>query len=143
MIEIIPATPAHADLIVPQLRQAHLDEARFLGIDPLTELRKDIRHSYEAWSGFADGVIGAIWGIRATSLLAGDVIPWLVTTSLVERHKRFFLVESRKTLWGWRHIFPKLKLFCYESNEQSARWLAHLGFTEGEPIPGYRRFVGG
>ena len=105
-----------------------------------------VRRSVTAWAYVIDGAPVAAWGVVADSLMGAVGRPWLLTTVEVERHRRLFLVETRR---GWQAMRPMFRRWenCVDDRYGRAmRWLAWLGFTLDAPEPIgaggllYRRF---
>lgn len=124
---IRPYLPGDIWIILPQIRQAELDECHALGETPEASLREAI------YSG--DTVTlelnGEICGIAGVVHYEDYSTPWSVFTNAIERNPIQFLKECRR--WLERYDMPLLNVVD-ERFAAAQKWLHWLGFTVGEPI---------
>lgn len=133
-ITIIPATAEHARLIAPKLiGQSICGIWQRMGRTPEQSVLYSIERSTHAWSGFADGEIGAVFGLGAASLVADDAMPWLIPTPLVRHHRIAFLRRSKTLISEALELYPMLSGHVESEFTDSIAWLRWLGFSVGEP----------
>jgi GNAT superfamily N-acetyltransferase len=134
-IEIVPATAAHATRMAPNLRAEDAAEAVALGLDATEALIASIAHAEWAETYLVDGEPAAIVGLGTQSLLFGPGRPWMLTTPLVEQHRRRFLQESRRQLARMRATYATLENYVHADAHRAIRWLEWLGFIVEPPAP--------
>lgn len=80
-VQLLPATECHLQMILPDVRQADIDELYAVSL-MTTEaaLRVGLRTATMAWSGFANGELVTMFGVSPASMIGGNGIPWLVST---------------------------------------------------------------
>ncbi len=132
-IRIVPATMAHAEAIV--LRPGDAAEVAALGVTPAEALRLSLVRSLWAEAYVVDGEVAAIVGLGLSSMLGGHGVPWLLTGPACERHKRRFLVESRRQVERMRTTVLPLINFVHADYGRALRWLTWLGFSIEAPVP--------
>lgn len=129
-VEFRPALPAHAALLATSLRAADRAEVRASdGLAPQAALERSLALSSEAYAGFVQGELAALFGVRRLSLVSGAGSPWLLTGEAVARHPRAFLKASRGILDVWRRDYVWLGNWVDARNLKAKRWLDWLGFT--------------
>jgi hypothetical protein len=134
-IRVLPATPAHAAALAPRLRPADELECRALGMAPYEALRTSIARGLWAEAYLVDGEVAAIVGLGLSSFLGGHGVPWLLTSAIVECHRKTFLRCSRDTLARMMAEVPLLVNWVHAENVQAIRWLRWLGFdVAAEPV---------
>ena len=81
-VRIIPATEEHLQMILPDVRQADIDELYAVSLMTTEDaLRVGLRTATMAWSGFANGELVTMFGVSPASMIGGNGTPWLVGTS--------------------------------------------------------------
>jgi len=134
-IRILPATLAHAAALAPRLRPADEAEVRALGERPYEALRTSIARGLWAEAYLVDDEVAAIVGLGLSSFAGGHGVPWLLTSPLVDRHRKTFLRCSRATLARMLAETPLLVNWVHAENLQAIRWLRWLGFdVSAEPV---------
>ena len=128
-IRVLPATLAHAAALASRLRPADEAEVRALGERPYEALRTSIVRGLWADAYLVDGEVAAIVGLGLSSFLGGHGVPWLLTSPLVDRHRKTFLRCSRATLARMLAETPRLENRVHAGNAQTIRWLRWLGFS--------------
>lgn len=129
------ATEADAVELAPRMRE---DDAREVmassGRAPLDALHESLRVSLWSWSLVIEGRVVAIWGVASGD--SGEVgYPWLLTSDLVERHKREFLELSPVVVRVLLRTFPVLVNYVDARYRRAIRWLERLGAHLDEPVP--------
>lgn len=128
MIELVPATPRHAEEIVKNLREHDKFEFDIARVDPVADMKKTLQKSKYSWAAIVDGEVGCMWGIKEETIATGAHI-WLVTTSLIEKHPRRFLVESRKVVRAAVQSYYILYGYVDATYTISTKWMEWLGFV--------------
>lgn len=141
-VEIVAATERHARAMAPHLRPGDLAEIAAGGMDALGALLDGVRRSLWARAALVDGVPAAMWGVTAASFFAPAAHPWLLTTELVERHKKRFLRECRAQVAEMRAVAPVLSNLVDGRYAGACRLLRWLGFeiAEHDALPHLRPF---
>ncbi|TBL60734.1 hypothetical protein [Hafnia alvei] len=133
---IEPASVEHIQAILPNVRQADIDEfIAASGQTPEEVLNLALRVSTRAWAGIADGHVINIFGVAPASLLGGKGIPWMVGSTHIDQHKRVFLKCSRIVLADMLDLYPHLENYVDQRNHIAKSWLHWLGFKLEEPAP--------
>jgi hypothetical protein len=132
--EVIDAKPEHVDAIARNVRQADIDEVWSAGAITITDgLKLSLENAAVARTWLIDGVPAALGGI--TKISDGYGIIWLITTDLVERHQRRFLVEARHELARVKDYYRVLFNWVDVRNARAIKWLQRMGFSMSEPRP--------
>lgn len=79
-----------------------------------------------------DGLL-AVVGVVPQSSLRLTGIPWILTTTLLDKHPRFLVKYSKPVLEVWLHKYDKLFNIVDSRYEQALRWVKWMGFTIHEP----------
>ena len=87
----------------------------------------------EAWTVRFDGKIAAMWGVAPVSLISGMAVPWLLTTSEVDRHPRTFIRCCREALYDLRSRYATLMNRVDARYTKALRWAARMGFEVTGP----------
>lgn len=127
MIEIVPATLAHARAI--ELRPGDACEIAALGLSQKQAF--DLSFSRALWSNAylaGNGEVAAIVGLSAGCLLSGVGVPWLLTGRPVDRHRKDFLRLTRIGIARMLRQFPILTNKVHADYREAVRWLGWLGF---------------
>lgn len=131
--EIIPADPSHIEAIANNVRQADCDECWSAGLVTVrTALEISLEHATLARTWLVDGVPAAMGGI--TGMRDGATI-WLITTELVETHRRAFVVHALAAFQKERAGFDLLYNFVDARNRRAIQWLRWMGFTLDDAKP--------
>lgn len=135
-VQLLPATEEHLQMILPNVRQADIDELYAVSL-MTTEaaLRIGLRTATMAWSGFANGELVTMFGVSPASMIGGNGIPWLVSTHLVEKYQKTFLRRSRHALQDMLIVYPHLENYVDERNHVAKAWLHWLGFHLEDAAP--------
>jgi hypothetical protein len=136
LVTILPATKEHARQMAPLMRAADQDEVRASGgYEPIDALLEALAWSAEAYAGFIDGELACLFGIVPGTFLTGEAVPWLLTSSVVQRKPRAFLRASREVIADWMGKYPVLVQQVDARYAQALRWAAHVGFQVEAPVP--------
>jgi hypothetical protein len=135
-IEVVPATAAHIEALIPNVRQADLDEfAAINGWGARRVLETGLRTSTFTVAGLADGRVVTVFGVAPASMLGGAGIPWLVATDELEKYQFAFLRRCRNGVNAMLDVYPYLENYVDERNHVAKAWLHWLGFTIEEAAP--------
>lgn len=132
---MVPAAPEHADALAARMRPA--DVAEVLASDghtPGEAVRYAIASSTEAWAWLVDGEVAAIWGLGLLSFLGDIWTPWLLTSDLVEHHRKAFLRACREQLAQLRRHHVLIN-FIDARHTRALRWVRALGFEVADAAP--------
>lgn len=135
MITIRSATEDDARELAPLLRAEDRLEVLALGLQPIEGLFQSLAGSRESWTYRAQGRIVCMAGIAPRSLIGRAGVPWLLGSELVRRHRRLFMVETRRMVAHWLTQFDSLINIVDARYGAAIRWLDWLGFEIGEPFP--------
>lgn len=140
--EVLPVTAEDVATILPVVRQADIDEiTEALGIPMQDALHEAITGSLNAKKIVVDGLIVAVFGDAVYSILGSVGVPWLISTTHVEKHARAFLKVCKPEVQGMLTRHHHLMNYVDARNTSAIRWLKWLGFTFGPAVPyGARRF---
>lgn len=135
-VQIINATKAHIERLLPHVRQADIDEFYAMSmLSPREVLEKGILQSTKAWAGIIDGRVITIFGVSPGSILTGIGVPWLVGSDLLEKYQKIFLRRCRPVLNSMLAIYPELINYVDARNHVAKGWLHWLGFKLEEAKP--------
>ncbi len=134
MIQILPATDAHADYLRENLRAGDGLEITCLGVTPAEALRASLAGSIFAHTGLLDGRVAAMWGVGG-SPLGGVGEPWLLTTAEVERIPVQMVRVARREVGAMLGLFPVLQNYVAAEYRQACRFLEVVGFSLGPVFP--------
>lgn len=135
-VEIVRYKPAHAAPLVAGLREIDRRELYYLTrLGPAAGLDFSTEGAVACWTALDDGAVVCTFGINRRSALSEVGVPWLVGTSLVDKHWRKFGRLSRDYFDRMALAFPQMENFCLAENVTTIRWLKWLGFDMDEPAP--------
>jgi hypothetical protein len=137
VIEIVPATMEHARAI--QLRHGDACEVAAYGITKELAIADSMKRSLWSETYLVDGEVAAILGLGLTSMIGGHGVPWLLTGPACERHRRRFMIESKRQVGRMLDQVSPLVNFVHADYSRAIRWLSWLGFDIAEPQRGFRR----
>lgn len=133
--EIRPATDEDMVFIAEHARQADIDELWAADrITPLETMRKGARVG-EAFLGLVDGCPVCVFGVAPISFLTGTGIPWMVGTTLLDKHAAGFVKGSRFAIRQILRKWGKLYNMVDARNTRAIRWLKWLGFQIYPSVP--------
>lgn len=132
--EVIPLCAADIDAILPDIRQADIDEIEGALQTPMRQaLTEALDDHCKASKIVVDGLIVAVFGDSVHSEEAG--VPWLISTRHVERFPKAFLQVCKPEVAEMLTRHPLLVNYVDARNSAAIRWLKWLGFTFCEPEP--------
>lgn len=134
--QIVPATQAHIEEILPRVRQADIDEFKASGgWDARRVLECGLRTSTFCCAGLINGRVITIFGVAPGSIIGGTGLPWLVGTNDLEKYQRTFLRRCRKVVHAMLTVYPYLENYVDERNHVAKTWLKWLGFELDSAAP--------
>lgn len=126
---VVSATEAHAVEMAPAMKDADVQEVwASTHYNPEKVLLMSLRGSSDARAGLVDGRVMWMTGFGDLSLLSGQGVPWLLSTSEIESHVRFFLRETKAYLAEMRPRYTSLLNFVDARHTAALRWMTWLGF---------------
>jgi hypothetical protein len=126
VIEIVPATSAHAEVI--DLRPGDRREIEALGLSPREGLARCLARSIGADAYLVDGEVAALTGVALQPVLGGVAMLWLMTGRPVDRHRKAFLQITRARTHQLLAEHGTLIAYVHAEYREAVRWLAWLGF---------------
>ena len=129
-------TEAHILELANNMRHDDLVECRQGGYaSGLEVVRESVRVSKECRACTIDGEVLAIYGVIQESVITGRGQLWLLTSNLVDEHKKTFVAYSKLVLLlmkqRWRSIVVPIG-----ADHRGALRLAHrYGFLRGQTFP--------
>ncbi|MEM8838115.1 MAG: hypothetical protein AAGE89_08485 [Pseudomonadota bacterium] len=132
-LEIREATRADIPGLVADMRGIDRLEARLtMGNRDLHEVMQVMfDRSDVIRAGLYGGRIAAIYGRAPISVLGGECMPWLASTTLIEepKVKTLFIRHTRSELARLTDGFVLAWNLVHEKNRLAIRWLKWAGFT--------------
>lgn len=129
-----PCTIEDVPLIVASLREPDRRELEALG-DVAAEVRSSVERSRWAFVCEAPEGFVAAFGVAQADMISGSGWPWCVTSDLVTRYPRRFVIASRAFATAMKSEFYALSGDCWAGHTASLRWLRMLGFRVEEARP--------
>jgi len=83
----------------------------------------------DVWIVRFNGEPAALFGIVTCSILTGYVVPWLVTTKVIDQFPKTFFTLSRRILHLMRHRYALMGNHVDARYEKALRWVRRLGFS--------------
>ena len=144
MIEVVPATAAHADAMAPLMSAQDVAEIEAMGFTPREALGYSLNGSTVADCALVDGVPAALWGICPRSLLGERALLWMLGTPAVQQNARALLVLSRYFADWAQERYPVLEALIDSRHDKALRWVKWLGFKSTGGCTTLRgvRFIG-
>lgn len=136
--EIVPAGLEHALQLVPRLRKGDVAEIKAAsGLAPEDALVLSLAMSPKSWAWLHKGKVMAVFGVTPHPLKNGVGIPWMLAARSVERHKHYFVRNSRRYIEQMHEECPVLENYVDCRNTASIQWLHWCGFVLAEVVPFY------
>ena len=123
------AMPGDTWLMLPNVRQADIDELKALGVTPEQCLRLGLQLSERATTIFLYGEPAGVVGVIDYGQYK---LPWAVFTTAIDRHPIPFLRGARAWMRG---VDGFLLNYVDARNAATIRWLHWLGFVIEKPMP--------
>lgn len=134
--ECVPVEPAEVDEIAAMVRQADIEEITgALGIPIREALLQGITDSLKVSKIVAAGEVVAVFGDAVHSVLGRIGVPWLISTTAIERQPRAFLRVCAGEVADMLTRHDVLFNYVDARNTAAIRWLKWLGFQFDDPEP--------
>jgi hypothetical protein len=130
-IEITRATLRDAEELGATMRDADAEEIRLIGgFTPYEAVALSIQASRgKAWSAWHKGRLVAVFGVADVSLLGGVGQPWALTSRVVDRIPKEYVLTSKRFLSVLRKQYSLLVTTIDARYGKALRWAEALGFT--------------
>lgn len=126
----VPALLRHIPLIAPKMRQADaLEVWASDGLRPAQAIRASMRGSDFSRTLFIHGECAAIFGVK---LQDGVGVPWVLTTTVVDRFPIAFWKASKHVLGELAQKYGVLAQCIDWRHAQALRWVKRLGMAVDE-----------
>lgn len=130
------AEMSDADIVAAMVRPADSHEVHASsGWAVIEALRWGIEHGETALTGWSKEGPLCVFGVTQPSVLTNHGVPWLISTTLVERYQLSFLRNSKPYFEAMRSRFDSLSNYVDDRHTVAQRWLRWLGFAMGPPQP--------
>ncbi|AXQ48895.1 hypothetical protein CQW31_22605 [Pseudomonas sp. 382] len=132
--EMLPADDRLIALTVANARMA--DRLEFEAIRGLTveqELRYSVERSVRPLAYVVNGRVVAMFGDIQLDEQTG--VPWLISTTEIDRHHRAFLIECDREIAAMRQRYQVLINYTDARYTKALRWLRWLGFHMHDAVP--------
>ena len=130
MIEVVPATLAHAEALAPRMGAADAAEIWAATFSyPIDSLTLGVEVSRDPKAALVDGEVLCMFGCAPPSPLGRTATPWLLGSVDLPKHARGFLRGSRLYFSRWRQEYEILANYVDARHSHAIRWLAWLGFS--------------
>lgn len=135
--KIIPATLEHVDLIAPMVRHADIEEIWAASMQtPKQAMLHGMKFSSESYVGFVNDEPICMWGIAQESLVGNLGVPWMISTTSMDKYAVTFLRHCRDQVLEVLKSYAWLVNYVDARNIRAMRWLEWLGFEiDAEPQP--------
>ncbi|WP_277964589.1 hypothetical protein [Pseudomonas sp. RIT-To-2] len=132
--ELVPVERRHVLALLADLRQADRVELESIrGWSAAQELEYALASTEHSGACIYQGKVLAIYGDTAHDETYG--LPWMASSTWLERYPRVFLAECADVVAGMRSRHRQLINFADVRNQLAVRWLKWLGFNFLAPIP--------
>lgn len=133
------ATAADIAAIVADARPADVAEMQALGTTVQAALECGLRVSDWSLVGLVDGVPACMLGVAPSNYLAGEAMPWMLSTAVLDRLdfeflRRVFLPLCLRGVAEMLRSYPRLVNVVDARNRRAIRWLKLLGFQFDERV---------
>jgi hypothetical protein len=130
MIELLSATPEVVTMISRSVRRADALELEALGFrSPREGIEESLRYSVRAWVGWCGSAPLGVFGYAVPVIIGQGCMPWMITTTHVERHRVAFARASRRITMLLMAEFNSAENWVDARHAVCIRWLRWLGFT--------------
>lgn len=138
-IEIVPTALPYLRAMESDMRPADRCEIAGLGVTVRKALWRAYRNSPVCKTALVDGQVAAMWGVcvglHAAYLPNGAKVPWLHTTSMVEKLPVSFVKIAKTELAAMIALYPRLESYVAAEYAGAIGLLKLLGFTIDAPAP--------
>lgn len=136
IVTIRPSTKEDIYAIASHVRPADTDELyASAGSTPTEAMIFGLEQGEETYTGLIDDVPVCMWGVALESLIGNVGMPWMVATTMADKHAMTFLRHCREDVTGVLSKYKKLFNYVDARNTKAIAWLKWLGFAIEEPAP--------
>jgi hypothetical protein len=135
-IEIRDITPEDQRALLNDMRSA--DRAEVEATTPLSlesAVRQTVSLSTDSRVGLIDGKVAALWGAAPISLSNAHGAPWMLATTVIEKHPLAFLRRCKEQFSAVHGPYQLLENHVDVRNRVAIHWLRWLGFEFDDPTP--------
>lgn len=133
--KIVECDPCHLRAVARALRAGDAAELAAYGEgSPMRVVWKSWRASIIRKAMLIDGEPAVIGGVVG-SMLGAEGMPWLLTTSAVERAPIAFVRAARQEVLAAAEAYPLLANYVHAPYKRAVGFLQVLGFTIDPPEP--------
>lgn len=136
-VEARPPAAGDAEALVAAMRpqdRAEVEAIRGPGQE-LEAVRLGIELSVLAWSFTIGGELACICGVAPMSLMSDRGVPWLLGTTVMDRHPGALIRVAPAYIARMLAAFPHLMNGVDARNTMAVRWLRRAGFTLHPAVP--------
>ena len=98
------------------------------GLTAYDALEKSVRMSVQSGTALANGEPMAIFGITVPTIMSSVAYPWILTSTVVDSHKKAFLRMSREWVEQKSGEYSLLTQVIDSRYISACRWAEWLGF---------------
>jgi hypothetical protein len=129
-------TEDHIFELARNMRPDDLEECRQAGYATALEaVSESVKASKECRACTVDDQVLAIYGVIEQSILTGSGQLWLLTTNLVESHKKTFVLYSKLVLLLMKQRWRSLVVPIGAEHKGALRLAHRYGFLRGQKYP--------
>ena len=135
-VEIREVTDDDQRALLNGMRDA--DRAEIEATTPLSledAIRQTVSLSTDSRVGLIDGKVAALWGAAPISLANAHGAPWMLSTTVIEKHPFVFLRRCKAQFRQVQGPYQLLENHVDVRNRVAIHWLKWLGFEFDEPTP--------
>ena len=135
-VVVVPAEEWHAAAVGAAARLADRRELWASNrVSAERALRICLLLSPDARCALFDGEPACVFGVNPGGILGGAAAPWMIGTTLIERHPLAFLRRCRPVVRAWAKRYTSLRNHVDARNTDAVAWLKWLGFLIADPVP--------
>lgn len=122
-----------AEVLAAVRPEDRLEFESLRGLSVEAELRDSVASSITPRAYVVDGRVVAMFGDIKYDERIG--VPWLISTSAIDQHRRAFLIECDREVAAMRQRHQVLINYTDARYTKALRWLRWLGFHMHEAVP--------
>lgn len=127
--EIVPVNEQHISFLAGHMRDGDVAEiAVSLGVSPAQAIQSAIKKSRHSATALADGEPMAIFGVVTPTVMSSVASPWILSSSIVEKHKRAYMRMSKAMVEDWRKQYRVMQQLIDSRYHEAIKWVEWLGF---------------
>ncbi len=127
--DAVRANEDHARALAPRMRAADAAEVwASAHLFPLGALLKSLELTPEPVAALVNGEVACMFGVAPLTATSRVGFPWLLTSDLVQEHRKVFLPATKRWVAHVMQDYDHLLNFVDARNIIAMRWLGWLGF---------------